>query len=331
MQTPHDGFFKAAFGRVDVARGELALVLPTELVRELDLASLEVCPGSFVDETLRHAHSDLLYTVRARSGRDALVYVLAEHQSSFDATMPLRLLRYVVRIWERWLVDHPTATTVPIVVPLVMHHGPGGWRAAPELASMLDADEALLGATRAFVPHFRFLLDDLSRMTLDELAARAIPAYGRLAQLALWSARSRERLLRVVPVLHDIATTEERSERTRTMLIQLYEYLLRAAEPDVDVREMQAILMQIAGPEGYEDVMNAAEQLIAQGLEKGLEKGLAQGAGALRAVVATAFEARGLVLSELGRARVASCTDLSTLQAWVTRAITATSEADVFA
>jgi hypothetical protein len=53
--------------------------------RQLDLATLEVLPGSFVDEELRHAHADLLYATRTADGREALVYVLFEHQSSFDA------------------------------------------------------------------------------------------------------------------------------------------------------------------------------------------------------------------------------------------------------
>ena len=35
-------------------------------------------------------------------GRAAFVYVLIEHQSSPDPMMPLRMLRYVMRIWERW-------------------------------------------------------------------------------------------------------------------------------------------------------------------------------------------------------------------------------------
>ena len=327
MSSHHDAFFKAAFGRTDVARSELELVLPRELVAALDLDSLEVCPGSFVDDVLRHSHSDLLYTVRTRSKREALVYVLAEHQSSYDPLMALRLLRYIVRVWERWLLDHPNTTTIPIVVPVVLHHGPTGWGAAPELASMLDADPGLVEATRPFVPHFRFMLDDLATLTLDELTARVFPAYGRLVQIAFWSARSQARLTSVMPIFRAIAATEDRSERTRTMMSQLYEYLLRAAEPEVDVREVQAILMQIAGPERYEDIMNAAEQLIEQGRTEGIEKGRTE---TLRSVIETALTARGLTLSELGRARLTGCTDIATLNAWVARAITATSEAAVF-
>src|SRR5260370_39785967 len=122
-RSPHDALFKADFGQPDIARSELELVLPAEGRAQLDLATLRVSQGSFVDEELRQAHTDLLYAVRSRTGRQALVYVLFEHQSSFDALMPLRLLRYIVRIWEQWLRDHPGSSTLPVVVPVVLHHG----------------------------------------------------------------------------------------------------------------------------------------------------------------------------------------------------------------
>ena len=41
--------------------------------------------------------------------------------------------------------------------------------------------------------------------------------------------------------------------------------------------------------------------------------------------------ARSLKLSELGRARVASCADVALLTVWLERAATAASEAEVFA
>ena len=40
--------------------------------------------------------------------------------------------------------------------------------------------------------------------------------------------------------------------------------------------------------------------------------------------------ARGMALSALGRARLAACSDVTLLTAWVTRAATAPAEADVF-
>ena len=318
--SPHDALFKAAFGQPDIGRSELELVLPADVRAHLDLATLQVEPGSFVDEALQHTLTDLLYRVRTTEGADALVYVLFEHQSSPDATMPFRLLRYLVRIWDRWLRDHPEAKKLPIVLPVLLHHGDGRWQADPEFASMFDASPELLEAVRPYQPQFRFVLDDLAALSVDALAARALHALGRLIQLALWSSRSIERLERAAPFMADIAGALVRDSRTRALLLQLYAYLWRTAPPDVAAADIRSILLRVAGPQGAEDVVNAGDQLIAQGRAEGL-----------RTAIERVLGARSMMLSELGRARLASCSDVATLTVWLDRSATAKSEAAVFA
>jgi hypothetical protein len=311
-------------------------VTPCREGEALDLATLEVEPGSFVDEALQHTHTDLLYAVRTTAGAEAFVYVLFEHQSSPDATMPFRLLRYLVRIWERWLRDHPDAKKLPIVLPVLLHHGDGRWQAAPDFGSMLDASPELLEAARPYQPQFRFVLDDLAALSVDTLAARALHALGRLIQLALWSSRSIERLEQAAPLMGEIAGALVRDARTRALLLQLYAYLWRTAPPDVAADDIRSILLVVAGPQGAEDAMNAGEQLIAQGHAEGWAKGRAEGqaeglAEGLRRAIGRVLGARSMTLSELGSARLASCSDVSTLTVWLDRAATAKSEADVFA
>jgi hypothetical protein len=317
--SPHDALFKATFGQPDIARSELELVLPADLRAHLDLATLTVRPGSFVDEALQHTHTDLLYAVRTRDHAQALVYVVFEHQSSPDATMPFRLLRYLVRVWERWLRDHPDAKKLPIVLPVLLHHGDGRWRAAPDFAAMLDAGPELLAVARPYQPDFRFVLDDLAALSVEALAARALHDLGRLVQLALWSSRSMDRLRRAAPLMGDIAGALVRDARTRSLLLQLYAYLWRAAPADVAADDIRSILLRVAGPQGAEDVVNAAEQLIEQGRAEGLRKAITH-----------VLTARALPLSELGRARLATCTDEATLTSWLERSATATVEADIF-
>ncbi len=317
--SPHDALFKSTFEHPDIARGELELVLPADVRAHLDLATLQVQPGSFVDDEMQLAHTDLLYAVQTRAGQQAFVYVVFEHQSSFDATMPFRLLRYVVRVWERWQRDHKGAKTLPIVLPVLLHHGNGKWKAAPELASMLDGSPALLESVRPYLPHFRFLLDDLSAISPEALAARTLHALGRLVQLVLRSSRSRARLRRATPLIVAIAASLARDERARAQLQKLYRYLYQAAPPGMPAAEIQSIVLQIAGPEGAEDAMNAAEELIERGEAKGL-----------RMAITSLFSARRLTLSDSARARIAACSDIATLTRWHERAATAAAEAEVF-
>ena len=111
-----------------------------------------------------------------------------------------------------------------------------------------------------------------------------------------------------------------RDERTRALLEQLYVYLLRAAQPDLDVAEVRTILFEVAGPQGREDVMNAGEQLRQEGREE-----------ALRGAIASVLMVRGLGCGEASKAKLAACKDVSLLTHWHTRAVTASSEAEVFA
>jgi predicted transposase YdaD len=56
--------FKSALANRDDAAMELRAVLPPALVRQIDFATLEPLPGSFIDEHMRGSHADLLYTVQ---------------------------------------------------------------------------------------------------------------------------------------------------------------------------------------------------------------------------------------------------------------------------
>ena len=118
MSTPHDALFKYVFSQPEHAASELRSVLPVALSEHLDWSSLEPQPASFVDERLSGRQADLLFTIQCE-GRDAYLYVLLEHQSSTDPLMAFRLLRYLVRIWEAFLVAHPEVRRLPAIIPVV--------------------------------------------------------------------------------------------------------------------------------------------------------------------------------------------------------------------
>lgn len=185
-ETPHDALFKQVFSRPERAAEELRHALGP-LAARLDFATLRLEPGSFVDEQLRERHVDLLYSV-ALGEATIRVYVLLEHQSSVDPWMPLRLLRYMLRIWEAFLKERPAARRLPAIVPVVLHHGETGWRAATTFEALIEAP-AEPPELWEFVPRFRFALDDLAAEGEAAILARAGTAYVRLVLAALRSAR----------------------------------------------------------------------------------------------------------------------------------------------
>jgi hypothetical protein len=192
---------------------------------------------------------------------------------------------------------------------------------------MIDGSTDFLNAVRPFVPHFRFMIDDLAALTPATLASRSLDALPRLVQLALWASRSFPRLRDAAPYMRPIVGSLVRDERTRELLTQVFLYVLSTGQADVDVRAIRTILLDVAGPQAYEEVMNGAEQLMEIGRAEGFAKGQAEG---LRTAIVAALSARGMVLSELARARLAGCSEMSTLTQWLTRALTAAAESDIF-
>jgi predicted transposase/invertase (TIGR01784 family) len=153
--TPHDSVFRRIFGVPANAASQLRAVLPSALAARLDLGRLAPVPGSFVDETLRWRHSDVLFTAPV-DGRDAFVYVLVEHQSNDDPLMAFRVLRYVTRIWDQYEREHPGTRRLPMVIPLVVYQGPGRWASPVQLLEVIDLDPAGRQAVQAWLPRFEF-------------------------------------------------------------------------------------------------------------------------------------------------------------------------------
>jgi hypothetical protein len=186
--SPHDALFKAIFSDPETAAAELRSALPAAVADRIDFSTLRVEAGSFVDEELRFRHCDLLFSARV-AGRDALVYVLFEHQSSSDPLMALRMLRYVVRIWDVVLEREPGRTSLPLVVPVVLHHGERPWSGATQIADLVDLAEDGRVSLSPFVPRFGFAVDDLAVLSDAALLVRPLPAAAKLALAALRDVR----------------------------------------------------------------------------------------------------------------------------------------------
>ncbi|MEZ6092453.1 MAG: Rpn family recombination-promoting nuclease/putative transposase, partial [Pirellulaceae bacterium] len=163
LPNPHDRFIRHFLAEVDHVRELVKWRLPGEVVKELDLASIEPVKGSFVNRQLRENLSDLVFHVRlAGNDREALVVLLFEHKSSPDEMTPFQVLRYMVEInHERQRNGQPLCC----VIPIVLYHGPHQWKVARTVQELVDVPQSL----KPFVPQFSMSLIDLSQCSDDEL------------------------------------------------------------------------------------------------------------------------------------------------------------------
>ncbi len=283
--------------------------------------------GHFVDEQLQDRFTDILYSVQLGDARIA-IYVLLEHQSQPDELMGLRLLRYMVRIWDRWLAEHPDEKRLPVVLSVVLSHAEGGWTAPTSMHALFDEVAVQLAAPH--VPSFSFVLDDLSRSTDEELRGRAMTQpLGTLTLLLLKHVRAEPNLRhRLANEWMGLMSGVWTGPNGRDELAMVVRYVL-LANKQMATQDLESVLAPVLGEEVREVIMSTGQQLIEQGKQIGRAEGRAEGAlDAARRAVLSVFAARGLSVSEQVQARIVACTSLTTLELWLSRAITAKSAAE---
>ncbi len=271
--SPHDALFKRTFGKVENAAAELQAVLPPSIVEATDFETLEVVPGTFIDELYSQVHSDFLYKVQV-VGREALMYVLFEHQSTVDVLMPQRLLGYISRVLEQHVKEEGAKLPLPVVVPVVLHHSESGWTRETTLHSLFDAEVLALEGMAELVPNFEFVLDDISRASDEDLMRRAERESARLVPVVLWAmrdARAGERLVASVVAWQGLLRHIWAAPTGRDALVEVFRYISLVG--DRLSRDNLIEVAGAAGPGAKEVVMTLAEQWIAEGEAKGRAEG----------------------------------------------------------
>ena len=82
--------------RTDNAISSLKSALPPGLLNRLNINSLEVENGTFIENDLSELRSDLLFSIKTISGHPLNIYILFEHKSYRDPKIFTQLLSYIV-------------------------------------------------------------------------------------------------------------------------------------------------------------------------------------------------------------------------------------------
>ena len=318
VNTPHDRLFQFAFDDLEVAAGEFGAVLPPDIRKQLDLDGLQVERTQFVEEDLSARFCDVLYRVPVRSGGEAFIWVLLEHQSRNDGFMSLRLLEYMVRAWAKLRrTAEPPPAKLPMILPIVLQHDPAGWRAPRTFRELYAGPEGLVDSLKTLVPDFTYILDDLSVLDEGDLAERSESPFLRLV---LWSLRSRGDVNPTQKPLWEAAFRALWRSGKHSAALAIVRYHVEVSEEASPVALKAA---EAADPDLERSCMTLYERLQQEGESRGRLKGEGE---ALLKLVTLKFGAPSAETEN--RVRSATKAELDT---WVERILTATSLAELFA
>jgi len=307
---PHDKIIKRTFTQREHAVGLLKAALAPEIVALARWSTLKAEQIHFVDRRLRGRYADLLFSAQIGADR-VYAHVLIEHQSTVERLMIYRMGAYMWRRWEKLVRDEPARESLPVIIPIVIHHSDTGWTAATAFEDVVAVPEGARAALDPYIPRFRMKLVDVSRGPASGLAGEALTALGRLVLWCLSVAGDDRRLVaeadRWVEDLNAVYT----APNARDAMISLIEYL-RATHHRMSAAKLGELLETTAKKGQKEVDVDVLEELRE-------EYGREGGARVLLGLLAARF---GAVPAKV-RSRVLAA-DEKTLSRWSVRVLTAT-------
>ena len=278
IHQPNDKLLKATFSAPENARAFFENHLPNELAAALDWSSLALEPCSFIDPQFTSSESDPLFHIKLYES-DAFLYLLFEHQSSEDPRMALRLLSYILRIWERFAQSNPPPAKLPVILPVVLAQGKRPWKTSTRLEDIIDLPLAVAHILRPWQPTLAYHLLELVRIPYEKIAGTP---EGILTLRALKAEPVNELL---EDVIWDEALLFSLSEGA---LERILRYILNA---DVSVPQLKERLGKIQTKPLQSKTMTLADRLRQEGEQEGLIKGKQEGQlRAFRTAVCRALE-----------------------------------------
>ena len=271
IQTPHDKFFKETFGRVEVAKDFLRNYLPENIMKIVDMNTLEPQKDSFIDKELKEIFADMLFRVKI-DNKEGYIYFLFEHKSYTSKNISFQLLKYMIEIWE-YKIENEEIDELPMIIPIVIYHGKNNWNVNSTLGGMIKGYDSLPKDVQKYIPDYEYLLYDISRFTDEEIKGEVI---NKIVITTFRDIQTKdvegiiESIYKMVEYLVELEDKQSGIEYFETLMRYIF-----SARVDLTKEVANEIMNKIETtyPEGSEVVMTLAEKFREEGVEKGIEMG----------------------------------------------------------
>lgn len=263
VSTPHDRFFRSSMANPRVAVEFFETHLPDVLKKKVDLNTLHMEPGTFVDEELQLQMTDVLFSVECQ-GRPGYLYNLVEHQRTPDPLMAFRGLKYRLKIMEQ---HYKKYSAMPIVYVVVLYNGKVRYPYSTDFFDLFGEHKML--AQQLFSPAFELI--DLSQIADEDLKQKA---WSGMMELSLKHVDERD----LLPFIQDVVTLLQEIEKADGIdyIKTVFYYLVTSGEVS-STEALIKVLHQNLSPASESTVMTIAQMFEQKGEARGLEKGRQEG------------------------------------------------------
>ncbi len=327
-QTPHDGSYRRLFSHAVMVEDLLRRYVAPPWIDRLDFSTLEMVPAHYVSDELEQRESDAIWRLRySPQGDWFYIYVLIEFQSSVLRFMSIRVLTYIMLLYEDLILKKLLTKSgkLPPVVPIVLYNGSRPWTAPLQVAELI---ESIPGFER-HLPRFEYQVIDEGHLPREKLEPLDSPVAG---VFQLEQSQGLEEIRRIVSTLIEVLDDPELRELERDMTTFTRRAILQAKLPGEQIpelRDLQETKTMLA-----ERVASWPKQWMAEGYEKGRAEGRQEGQSSglvegQRVALAAQAEAKFGALESRFADLIAKASEAQ-LHQWLKDILTATTPGDLF-
>jgi hypothetical protein len=175
----YDKTLKELFSRPEIVKNFMQGFVGEEFVNDIDFSRIEKKNTSYITKTFKDRYTDLVIKLNMTGGKCAYLYILFEFQSTIDKLMPLRILNYMLLLYEDLIKQKEISIDdyLPPVFPVVLYTGTTTYNASTKIEDLIALPYKRL---QRYVPTFEHYLvtlrskprEELKRMTaLDNMIA----------------------------------------------------------------------------------------------------------------------------------------------------------------
>jgi len=246
--NPHDKLFREVASSKPFAADILQNYLPEDVVKLIDLNTLEISKDSFIEKELKDYYSDLLYKINLADS-PGYVYLLFEHKSYKDRLAPLQVLEYMPKIWRLHLKQHKNKP-LPVIIPMFLYHGQSKWNDT-KFSDLMDDSASLLPA---YVPDFEYVMIDLTQYSDEEIKGAVLSRVVMLLFKHIFDPDIIEKLPAIFSLMQEIMESENGLRYLEVILRYIFSTI------DVSDEEIKNVVEKSVSKEKGELIMTTMER-----------------------------------------------------------------------
>ncbi len=278
---PHDVFFKHLFSQKEQAMEFLEKTTPPEIVKKLDLNSLQLDTTDYVDDDLKEYFADVVYNcnykLNEKTNKVIKISFLFEHKSYKEHIPHLQLNKYLLNIWDKQIKQAAKNKTkfndfrLQPIIPIIFYHGTTKWDKQPFENYFDGTDDFLI----RFLPKFDYHLVDMADYPNAKITQLFKKKQLQIGLLLMKNIFYEVQLLDLLKNIFSDTIKFANPTQERQFYQSLTHYIFYALNDNLLNKIIKA--METLQTKQSDNFVSMADRLIMQGIEKGIQEGIQRG------------------------------------------------------